>query len=52
MNLHTYGRMRDSFRLQQDRDYLRTIWRRRDRHVQGAGREVRHLRKAPTKMNM
>jgi hypothetical protein len=25
--------MRDSFRLQQDMEYVRTIWRVRDRHV-------------------
>ena len=42
MKLHTYGLMRDSFRLQQDMEYVRTIWRVRDRHVKEAGRTVQH----------
>ena len=52
MKLHTYGLMRDSFRLQQDREYVGTIWRVRDRHVKDAGREVQHMQKALTKMNI
>src|ERR1700675_605538 len=52
MKLHTYGLMRDSFRLQQDMEYVRTIWRLRDRHVKDAGREVQHMQKALTKMNI
>src|SRR6266498_3150180 len=52
MKLHTYGLMRDSFRLQQDMEYLRTIWRVRDRHVKEAGQEVQHMQKALTKMNI
>jgi transposase len=44
--------MRDSFRLQQDMEYVRTIWRLRDRHVKDAGREVQHMQKALTKMNV
>jgi len=44
--------MRDSFRLQQDMEYVRTIWRVRDRHVKDAGREVQHMQKALTKMNI
>jgi transposase len=52
MKLHTYGLMRDSFRLQQDMEYVRTIWRVRDRHVKDAGREVQHMQKALTKMNI
>jgi len=52
MKLHTYGLMRDSFRLQQDMEYVRTIWRVRDRHVKDAGREVQHMQKALTKMNV
>jgi transposase len=42
MKLHAYGLMRDSFRLQQDMEYVRTIWRVRDRHIQEAGRAVQH----------
>lgn len=52
MKLHTYGLMRDSFRLQQDMEYVRTIWRVRDRHVKEAGRTVQHMQKALTKMNI
>jgi len=52
MKLHTYGLMRDSFRLQQDMESVRTIWRVRDRHVKEAGRAVQHMQKAMTKMNI
>jgi transposase len=52
MKLHTYGLLRDSFRLQQDMEYVRTLWRLRDRHVKDAGREVQHMQKALTKMNV
>ncbi len=52
MKLHTYGLLRDSFRLQQDMEYVRTIWRVRDRHVKEAGRTVQHMQKALTKMNI
>jgi transposase len=33
-------------------EYVRTIWRLRDRHVKDAGREVQHMQKALTKMNV
>src|ERR1700694_369728 len=52
MKLHTYGLMRDSFRLQQDMESVRTIWRVRDRHVKEAGTAVQHMQKALTKMNI
>ena len=52
MKWHTYGLLRDSFRLQQDMEYVRTIWRLRDRHVQDAGRAVQHRQKALTKRNV
>src|ERR1700688_1725752 len=52
MKLHTYGLMRDSFRLQQDMESVRTIWRVRDRHVKEAGTAVQHMQKALTKMNV
>lgn len=52
MKLHTYGLLRDSFRLQQDMEEVRTIWRLRDRHVKDAGRAVQHMQKALTKMNV
>ena len=52
MKLHTYGLVRDSFRLQQDMEPVRTIWRLRDRHVKEAAEEVQHMQKALTKMNI
>jgi transposase len=50
MKLHTYGLLRDSFRLAQEIEGVRTIWRLRDRHVKEAGRAVQHMQKALTKM--
>jgi transposase len=52
MKLHTYGLLRDSFRLAQEMESVRTIWRLRDRHVKEAGRTVQHMQKALTKMNL
>jgi transposase len=52
MKLHTFGLLRDSFRLQQDMEQVRTIWRLRDRHVKEAGRSIQHMQKALTKMNV
>src|SRR5438034_10345230 len=37
MKLHTYGLLRDSFRLAENLEGVRTIWRLRDRHVKEAG---------------
>lgn len=50
--LHTYGLLRDSFRLAENMENVRTIWRLRDRHVKEAGRAVQHMQKALTKMNI
>jgi transposase len=52
MKLHTYGLLRDSFRLAENMEGVRTIWRIRDRHVKDAGRAVQHMQKALTKMNI
>jgi transposase len=52
MKLHTYGLLRDSFRLEEKMESVRTIWRLRDRHVKDASREVQHMQKALTKMNI
>jgi transposase len=52
MKLHTYGLLRDSFRLAESMEAVRTIWRLRDRHVKEAGRAVQHMQKALTKMNI
>jgi len=40
MKLHTYGLVRDSFRLPQQMESVRRVWRVRDRHVKEAGRAV------------
>ena len=52
MKLHTYGLLRDSFRLEETMESVRTIWRLRDRHVKDASRAVQHMQKALTKMNI
>lgn len=52
MKLHTYGLLRDSFRLARNMEGVRTLWRVRDRHVKEAGRAVQHMQKALTKMNI
>src|SRR5260370_6022931 len=52
MKLHTYGLLRDSFRLAENMEGVRTIWRLRDRHVKEAGRAVPHIPKALTEMNI
>jgi transposase len=50
--LHTYGLVRDSFRLPEQIAGVRTIWRLRDRHVQEAAHSIQHMQKALTKMNV
>jgi transposase len=52
MKLHTYGLLRDSFRLAQNMEGVRTVWRVRGRHVEEAARSVQHMQKALTKMNL
>lgn len=52
MKLHTYGLLRDSFRLEHGMEPVRTVWRVRDRHVKEAGRAIQHIQKALTKMNI
>jgi len=43
MKLHTYGWLRDSFRLAQNMEGVRTVWRVRGRHVEEAARSVPHM---------
>jgi transposase len=50
--LPTYGLVRDSFRLPEQIESVRTLWRLRDRHVQEAARSIQHMQKALTKMNV
>ena len=52
MKLHTYGLLRDSFRLALNLEGVRTVWRVRGRHVEEAARSVQHMQKALTKMNV
>jgi len=52
MKLHTYGLLRDSFRLALNMEGVRTVWRVRGRHVEEAARSVQHMQKALTKMNV
>ncbi|HSB13161.1 MAG TPA: IS110 family transposase [Bryobacteraceae bacterium] len=52
MKLHTYGLLRNSFRPAEQIRRLRTIWRLRDRHVHEASREIQHMQKALTTMNV
>jgi transposase len=52
LKLHTYGLLRNSFRPPEEIRSLRTIWRLRERHVREAGREIQHMQKALTTMNV
>lgn len=52
MKLHTYGLLRNSFRPPEQIRAVRTIWRLRNRHVEDAGREIQHMQKALTTMNV
>ncbi len=52
LKLHTYGLLRNSFRPSEEIRRVRTIWRLRGRHVQEAAREIQHMQKALTTMNV
>jgi transposase len=52
LKLHTYGLLRNSFRPPEEIRMMRTMWRLRSRHVQDAGREIQHMQKALTTMNV
>ena len=52
MKLHTYGLLRNSFRPTEAIRHVRTIWRLRRRHVEEAAREIQHMQKALTTMNV
>jgi transposase len=52
LKLHTYGLLRNSFRPPEEIRSIRTIWRLRSRHVADAGREIQHMQKALTTMNV
>ena len=50
--LHAYGLLRKSFRPPQEIREVRTIWRVRDLVIKDAAREVQHIQKALTTMNV
>ena len=50
--LHTYGLLGSSFHPPEEIRSLRTIWRLRGRHVVDACREIQHMQKALTTMNV
>src|ERR1700740_3355032 len=52
MKLHTYGLLRNSFRLVQEIRTMRTYWRQRNDLVQSAGRHIQRMQKALTQMNI
>jgi transposase len=52
MKLHTYGLLRDSFRVGEDMQCVRAVWRLRSRHVEEAARAIQHMQKALTQMNV
>ena len=52
LKLHTYGLLRNSFRPPEEIRHVRTIWRRRGRHVQEAARAIQHMQKALITMNV
>jgi transposase len=52
MKLHTYGLLRNSFRLSQEIRTMRTYWRQRNDLVQSAGRHIQRMQKTWTPMNI
>ena len=52
LKLHTYGLLRNSFRPPSEIRSVRTIWRQRDRLVKAASRDIHHMQKALTAMNV
>jgi transposase len=52
MKLHTFGLLRDSFRVDEQLLKIRRVWRLRARHVEEASRAVQHMQKALTTMNV
>lgn len=52
LKLHTYGLLNNSFQPPSEIRVLRTYWRQRGAHVQGAATCVRPIQKALTQMNV
>jgi len=52
LKLHTYGLLNHSFRPTSEIRVLRTYWRQRAEHVEGAATCIRRMQKALTQMNL
>ena len=52
LKLHTYGLLNHSFRPTSEIRVLRTYWRQRAEHVQGAATCIQRMQKALTQMNL
>src|SRR3984893_18550496 len=52
LKLHTYGLLNNSFQPPSEIRVLRTYWRQRGEHVQGAARCIQRMQKALTQMNV
>ena len=52
LKLHTYGLLNNSFRPPAEIRVVRTYWRQRAEHVQGAATCVQRMQKALTQMNV
>jgi len=52
LKLHTYGLLNNSFRPPAEIRVVRTYWRQRAEHVQGAATCVQRMQKALTQMNL
>jgi transposase len=52
LKLHTYGLLNNSFQPPSEIRVLRTYWRQRGEHVQGAATCVQRMQKALTQMNV
>jgi len=50
--LMTYGLLRGAFRPTEDVCVLRALWRQREMLLRGQGRQVQHMQKALTQMNV
>jgi transposase len=52
LKLHVFGLLRACFLPAPEIHRVRTVWRLRDQHVKEAGREIQHMQKALTEMNV
>ena len=52
LKLHVYGLLRNSFCPAENIRVMRSYWRQRQQHVSDAARNVQHMQKAMTQMNV